>query len=104
MAVGLRRVAGPAIGYLENLVPASLDVQEPDQLAVVPAEPVDTGKPLPGLLHPRSPLSRLREVAPVVVAVRDVVVRTLRSGRVDLLEERDALLEGIESPAIAFHR
>src|SRR5512132_2240894 len=104
VALSRPRVGNPAIGHLQHVVPPSIDVQEPDLLAVVPAEKVDTAEAPPCLLHAPCCLGRFRKVAQVVIAIGDVVQRALDFGRVQLLQERNALLESIEPPRIALHR
>ena len=59
---------------------------------------------LPRLLHPLRHLGRPPKLAEVVVAVREVVVRALSRGRVQPLEDRDALGDLVQTPLVALHR
>ena len=59
---------------------------------------------LPRLLHPLRHLGRPPELAQVVVAVGEVVVRALGGGRLQPLEDGDALGDLVQPPLVALHR
>src|SRR5215207_1937083 len=89
------RLVDPAIRDRQCLFPAPGVVEQPNLLAVDPAKPVGACETLPGLPHPLRRLGSFRKVSEVVVGIREVVVRALGIGRVQLFEQPDALSEEV---------